>query len=733
VRTRKNDSAAYQQVEYHAPGWKIDAEYVSSFVPHNHLTSGRYASRDYDYMRPRADLSIGRSDPRSTGHADGEVYQWHARQGPAATTRSRGQAMPKPTILKAKAGSWRCCACRPCEPMAPGRGPAAICAAWCPAAPFNWSKHPRQKANAEYLVLDTRFLIEDVAQDSQIGDASPGGSSTGRWRSTSPRTRWSSRCAPCPRDPSLHARPPDGAWWSALPARTSGPTNWAASRCSSRGTASGKRGPAQHLLDSGVQPWAGNQLGGIHVPRIGQEVIVDFFGGDPDLPICTGRAYNQANLPPWALPGQQALSGFQEPGADRTKAATARRGAQPHRTLDDTAGKIQVQLKSDHQHSQLSLGHITRRGQRGAQGRRGQGFELRTDGHGALRAKDGMLITTEGRSNAEAHLTDMGETVARLTRGAICKSRWAARPSKPKAQDTGDQDEVAKALKAQNDAIKGAGKKAIPKRPFPELAEPHLVLASPRAFESTSGKAPMCKRRAQRTHSGAHTSISAAKSFLVSAKQALRLFAYKAGIRLFAFGGDIDIKALKDSISIIAKLNIVQVANRITITAKEELVLNGGGSTIRLNASGIEEATSGKHIEYAAVHSMVGPKNAPTVPVDGSSSLKDIKTARTFVLRSHAEDGRVIAVEPYTLYKDGIEVKKGVTDAHGQVLIDDHQEGTGSYKVKLTNGNEFDLPVTSQLKSADQKLAAQGYRAARDDLKDRQQHYQHRQDDADET
>jgi type VI secretion system secreted protein VgrG len=52
-------------------------------------------------------------------------------------------------------------------------------------------------------------------------------------------------------------------------------------------------------------PWAGNQLGGVHIPRIGQEVIVDFIGGDPDLPICTGRVHNQANLPPWALPGQR--------------------------------------------------------------------------------------------------------------------------------------------------------------------------------------------------------------------------------------------------------------------------------------------------------------------------------------------------------------------------------------------------------------------------------------------
>jgi len=44
---KHNDSAAYREVQYHAPGWKTDAEYLHSFVPANHLTSGQYASRDY--------------------------------------------------------------------------------------------------------------------------------------------------------------------------------------------------------------------------------------------------------------------------------------------------------------------------------------------------------------------------------------------------------------------------------------------------------------------------------------------------------------------------------------------------------------------------------------------------------------------------------------------------------------------------------------------------------------
>jgi type VI secretion system secreted protein VgrG len=107
------------------------------------------------------------------------------------------------------------------------------------------------------------------------------------------------------------------------------------------------------------RPWAGNQLGGVHVPRIGQEVIVDFIGGDPDLPICTGPAPQPDEPAALGVAGAVGPVGIQKPGADRRRAATARRAAQPP-DPGRHGRKIQVQLKSDHQHSQLSLGHITR-------------------------------------------------------------------------------------------------------------------------------------------------------------------------------------------------------------------------------------------------------------------------------------------------------------------------------------------------------------------------------------
>ncbi|PUE22879.1 type VI secretion system Vgr family protein, partial [Limnohabitans sp. Jir72] len=244
--------------------------------------------------------------------------------------------------------------------------------------------------------------------------------------------------------------------------------------------------------------WAGNQLGAMHVPRIGQEVIVDFLGGDPDQPICTGRVYNQMNTPPWALPAQQALSGFRsrelKPGGGNSAA-----GRSNHLVLDDTEQKIQAQIKSDHQHSSLSLGHITRiEDNAGRKDHRGEGFELRTDGHGAVRAKDGLIISTEGRPNANGHITDLSETAARLQNGQSQHDSLGDLAMQHQAQEEGDQGDVAHAIEAQNKAIAGDGKT---EGKFPELSEPHLVLTSPAGIESTTPQST-------HQHSGQHHAIT---------------------------------------------------------------------------------------------------------------------------------------------------------------------------------------------------------------------------------
>ena len=78
-------------------------------------------------------------------------------------------------------------------------------------------------------------------------------------------------------------------------------------------------------------PWAGKGWGGLQVPRIGQEVIIDFLEGDPDQPLIVGRVYNAGQMPPFGLPGGAVISGFK---SNSTKGG----GGYNQISLDDTKG-----------------------------------------------------------------------------------------------------------------------------------------------------------------------------------------------------------------------------------------------------------------------------------------------------------------------------------------------------------------------------------------------------------
>ena len=602
---KKSDSAAYQQIDYHPPGWKLDAEYIHSFVPQHQLTSGRYATSDYDYTRPRANLAVSRSDPRPTGHATGEVYQWH--DGAAGSHYAQPQAGSAPANdPQDEARHFALLRLQALRTHGSRATASGNLRAMVPGCRFTLQKHPKQKANTDYLILDTQFLIENVAQDSQIK-----GAPAHRKQQWKVEVDFTAHPMTEPLRPALsQAKPHTGGPQVAVVVGPEGENVWTDALGRIKVQFPWDR-IGQHNQHSTCwlrvsSQWAGNQLGAMHLPRIGQEVIVDFLGGDADLPICTGRVNNQNNLPPWALPGQSALSGFRSRELTKEGGNSAA-GRSNHLILDDTDQKIQAQLKSDHQHSQLSLGFITRiEDNAGRKDARGEGFELRTDGHGAIRAKDGLLITTEPRNNAAQHAKDLGETAQRLTLAREQHEDLAQAAQQAKAQDGGvNQTDVTQVLKAQNDAIKGSGNKP---GGFPELEEPHLVLSSPAGIETTT---PQSTHIASGEHialtSGKHLSLSSAASLLASAKEAIRLFAYNAGMRLVAANADIDIRALKNSINLLAKLEITHTANKITITARQEVEINGGTSYSRWNNAGIKHGTHGAWTEHASQHSMSGP------------------------------------------------------------------------------------------------------------------------------
>jgi type VI secretion system secreted protein VgrG len=88
-------------------------------------------------------------------------------------------------------------------------------------------------------------------------------------------------------------------------------------------------------------PWAGKRWGGVHIPRIGQEVVVDFLEGDPDRPIILGSVYNAEQMPPFALPEGKRVSGL------KSSSTPGNRGNNEI-TFDDTKGKEKMTIHAQY-------------------------------------------------------------------------------------------------------------------------------------------------------------------------------------------------------------------------------------------------------------------------------------------------------------------------------------------------------------------------------------------------
>jgi type VI secretion system secreted protein VgrG len=97
------------------------------------------------------------------------------------------------------------------------------------------------------------------------------------------------------------------------------------------------------------QAWADGKFGGVHLPRIGQEVLVDFLEGDPDRPLVTGRVYNGDNAHPYELPGNKNQSGF------KSQSVPSNGGWNEFR-FDDTGGSEEIYLRAQHDHNHW-VGH----------------------------------------------------------------------------------------------------------------------------------------------------------------------------------------------------------------------------------------------------------------------------------------------------------------------------------------------------------------------------------------
>ena len=163
-----------------------------------------------------------------------------------------------------------------------------------------------------------------------------------------------------------------------------------------------------------LTPWAGEGYGARFLPRIGEVVVIDFFDGNIDRPFVTGRIHEAQRSPTkfdikGQLPDTKKLSGIRSQEVNGSGFNQLR--------FDDTTGQISTQLQSSHAATQLNLGNLSHPKTQETSDGRGEGFELRTDAWGAVRAGKGMLISTYSQEQAIADHLEAAQAQSLLSQG----------------------------------------------------------------------------------------------------------------------------------------------------------------------------------------------------------------------------------------------------------------------------------------------------------------------------
>ncbi|HHM6089398.1 TPA: type VI secretion system Vgr family protein [Pseudomonas aeruginosa] len=345
---------------------------------------------------------------------------------------------------------------------------------------------------------------------------------------------------------------------------------------------------------------AGLRWGHIALPRIGQEVLVDFLDGDPDQPVITQRLYRTTNPPPYQLPDHQVLTTL------KTKEHKGHRASELR--LDDTTKEISAALMNDHGASHLHLGYLTHPRPGGGEPR-GEGFELRTDLHGALRAAQGLLLTTEAQAEVNGGQLDRQGLVS-LLEGVMNLAKSLgdyASAHLGVAQDAGPRQELTESVRnlghGANDQATASGEGADP---VIALSAPAgIALGSPRNIALGAGR---------HIDAGAqgNVQLSAGEQVVINARNSLGTFARNGDMRHIAHQGELTLQAQHNSARLQADRSVEVTASKehITVAAETHLTLLCGGAYIKMQGGNIEMGMPGDFIVKASNHTMVGPSQA---------------------------------------------------------------------------------------------------------------------------
>ncbi|HBB1293955.1 TPA: type VI secretion system tip protein VgrG [Escherichia coli] len=391
------------------------------------------------------------------------------------------------------------------------------------------------------------------------------------------------------------------------------------------------------------RPYAGDTYG-LHLPLLaGTEVSIAFEEGNPDRPYIAGVKHDSAHTDHVTI--------------QNYKRNVLRTPANNKIRLDDERGKEHIKVSTEYGgKSQLNLGHLVDAGKQ----QRGEGFELRTDLWGTVRAKKGIFISSDAQDKAQGKVREMAPAMAILD-GAQSQMKSLSTDAQTANADPAD-------LSSQI---------ALLQQSVKDLTQAAILLSAPKGVAIASGEhLQLAASKNLIANAGNHADIGVVKNMFIGVGQALSVFVRKAGIKLFANKGAISVQAQNDLMELLAQksIEITSTEDEIKITAKKKITLNGGGSYIRLDACGIEAGTPGEYNVKAGYYGRK-PKAKLTPELMAFPVIKSEDFNQSFILLD-GNTGQPLINWPYELELESGLKMSGITDENGntELISSDKEE-----------------------------------------------------------
>ncbi|MFM0593573.1 type VI secretion system Vgr family protein [Paraburkholderia dilworthii] len=331
-----------------------------------------------------------------------------------------------------------------------------------------------------------------------------------------------------------------------------------------------------------AKPYSGDNYGH-HFPLIdGAEVAIIFTAGDPDRPVIVGAMHD--SLHPDLVNNLNHTRNL------------IRTVAQNELRMEDKQGSEHIHLTTPFQSSELNLGHMVDAQRK----ERGQGAELRTEEHVAIRGGRGILISADAQPAANGKQLDMQATQTLLEQAL------------EQMETLADAAQAAQAIAAEY-----AKQKALLHDKLADLKQAVILLAAPAGMGLVSGShLQVSAGQNLIATAGGSVDIGVVKRFTVAAGDAISLFAAKFGMKLFAAKGKVDIQAQSDAMNLAAlqDLSIISTDGKLILSAGKEVWIGAGGSYIRITPQGIENGTPGDILEKCAAWDKQGANSMRIKP-----------------------------------------------------------------------------------------------------------------------